>query len=390
MYQERFEMISRVARRITSSFDIRHILESVRDEAKAAVPNLNEVCLLVTGPDAENHLAPHQCRGASEANTCQLCESGWPTIPEEQADAAESACCAAQADNATHLPSDSPPDGLSEVLLPIYDGVEPIAYVDATAKTGTTLEEHDLILLKDLADLATNVIIGARHHRRLTEEKTVLYRKLEHFRPFVPATAQEIIETNPDAPLLEKREKDVSILFLDVADYTLISEVLGREKVDFILERYFSSFLDEIYTYGGDINETAGDGLMVIFQGTPEEHAANAVRTALGIHRRTAQINAELDPPTGPVLVNVGINSGVASVGMTRFQGSAGTRTTFTATGPTTNLASRIASAAIGGDILIGPETARRVQNEFSIRDKGIRHFKNMREPVRVFSPLPF
>jgi class 3 adenylate cyclase len=82
----------------------------------------------------------------------------------------------------------------------------------------------------------------------------------------------------------------------------------------------------------------------------------------------------------------MGINSGVASVGMTKFHGATGTRMTFTASGPVTNLAARIASAAVGGDILIGPETAERIKGEIDFYYRGSMDFKNVKEKVRVYS----
>ena len=59
---------------------------------------------------------------------------------------------------------------------------------------------------------------------------------------------------------------------------------------------------------------------------------------------------------------------------------------TFTATGPVTNLAARIASAARHGDILVGPETAHRVGGQMNLFDRGLMSFKNVGEPVHVFS----
>ena len=55
----------------------------------------------------------------------------------------------------------------------------------------------------------------------------------------MPETVQRIVEKNPDAPELNKQEVDVSILFLDVADYTRISESLTQDKVNFIIEKSF-------------------------------------------------------------------------------------------------------------------------------------------------------
>jgi len=389
MYKERFETIFRVARKITSSFDIGDILETIREEALTAVPELQEVCLLVTEPDAQDHMRPLQCSQETENIKCRLCERGWPTVPSEQATTSDTACCGPSEDGGGQSALDETAESLSEVLLPIYDGDKPFAYLDAIAKEGAGLGKKDRILLKDLADMATNVIISAQEHRRITQEKLALNRILEHLRPFVPATVQRIVETNPDAPPLEKKEVDVSILFLDIADYTRISETYTKEKVNSIMERYFSGFLDEIYAHGGDINETAGDGLMVIFQGAAADNALNAVRAALAIRRRTSDINAELQNSFESIEVNMGINSGIAAVGMSRFQGTAGVRMTFTAAGPVTNLAARIASAAINGDVLIGPETATRIEKEISLHDRGVMNFKNIKDPVHVFSLIP-
>jgi class 3 adenylate cyclase len=263
-----------------------------------------------------------------------------------------------------------------------------VAVLNVIAKERRFFDQRDLLLLEDLAELATNSITNARNHWRISREKLTMDKVLEHLTPFVPATVKRIVERNPFDPSLQKREMDVSIMFLDVAGYTKISQSLSEDKINFIIEKYFSGFLDVIYAHGGDINETAGDGLMVIFTGESRETALNACKAASEISRKTSEINAELEGRFEPIHVNTGINSGKASVGMTRFDGATGRRMTYTATGPVTNLAARIASAAIDGDILVGPETARRVEKDMPLFDRGPMQFKNVMEPVRVFSLL--
>lgn len=81
----------------------------------------------------------------------------------------------------------------------------------------------------------------------------------------------------------------------------------------------------------------------------------------------------------------MGINSGIASVGMTKFRGAAGTRMTFTGSGPVTNLAAWIASATVGDDILVGSETAGRIKEEIILFDRGLMNFKNVEEEARVY-----
>ena len=97
-------------------------------------------------------------------------------------------------------------------------------------------------------------------------------------------------------------------------------------------------------------------------------------------------MQGELKGRFDPVYVNMGINSGVASVGMTRFHGASGTRMTYTASGSVTNLAARIAASARDGDILVGSETAKRIGKESPLHDRGLMRFKNVKEKVQVFS----
>lgn len=210
-----------------------------------------------------------------------------------------------------------------------------------------------------------------------------------HLGKFVPESVKRIIESRPDSPDLKKRIADVSVLFLDVAGYTRMSETVSPEKMNTLIETYFSSFLDHIHQNKGDINETAGDGLMIIFQDPDDrEHALNALKTALAVRERTAIINHDLKGRFEPVVVNIGINSGPASVGSTCFEGITGTRWTYTASGPVTNLAARIGALAREGEILIGDETANRIGNGWAVESTGLHKLKNVKTPVEVFRVL--
>jgi class 3 adenylate cyclase len=389
VYKQRFDNLFRVALKITSSLNISDILETLRDEAKISIPHLQEACLLLVDPEATNYTRPLHCAMSKSSINCQLCKRGKSTITASIDNPAPYLCMISGESGSEILPSSIPIGGLSEVAIPVYHEGKPLAVLNAVAGENTLITEQDLVLLKDLTDLASNVITNARSHWQMSKQKMTLDRILGHLRPFVPQTVQNIVEKNPDAPLLDKIEMEITVLFLDVAGYTKISESLNQDQVNFIIEKYFSSFLDILYEHSGDINETAGDGLMVIFQGDPGETAMNAARAALAIRRRTNEINEELSGRFQPIDINMGINSGVAAVGMSRFQGKAGTRMTFTASGPVTNLAARIASAATNGDILVGPETVARIGNRMVFYDRGLMRFKNVSAETQVYSLLP-
>jgi class 3 adenylate cyclase len=202
---------------------------------------------------------------------------------------------------------------------------------------------------------------------------------------FVPDAVKELLERDPTATTLEKRTEEVSVLFLDIAGYTRLSEQLEPKRLNQLVQTYFSSFLEIIRAHHGDVNETAGDGLMVIFQDPdPRRHARAAVRAALAIVRRAREINATRGG-TDTITLHVGVNSGMAAVGATKIEGSAGTRWTYTASGPVTNIAARLAALGDADAVVVGEETRRRVANEFAFIDAGEHHLRNIEEPVRVY-----
>jgi class 3 adenylate cyclase/HAMP domain-containing protein len=208
---------------------------------------------------------------------------------------------------------------------------------------------------------------------------------------FVPEAVTRLLEKSPDARELEKREADVSVLFLDVEGYTRLSEQLPPQRLNRMIQDYFSSFLEIIRDHHGDVNETAGDGLMVIFQSEegPTRHALNAAGAAFRILARVTALNQEFAGIYPTVAIHVGINSGPALVGATKLDAGGGGRWTFTASGPTTNLAARVAGLTKGGEVMVGPETAERIKSHYVLEDGGEHRLKNVSQPVRVCRLVP-
>ena len=257
--------------------------------------------------------------------------------------------------------------------------------VTATDEIGA-VEEGFNLMTQRLAESYEALEARNRELAEALERVSLLERVKRGLDRFVPDTVRRLIEENPDAPGLHKAAKDVTVLFLDIEGYTRLSEELPREKLNEVIERYFSLYLPDIHAGEGDINETAGDGLMILFQqGTPDDHAISAVRTALAIWRKTAAANSEWGKAHAPLSVNIGISSGVCHVGATRLQGVTGERWTFTATGPVTNLAARLGDHARTGQVLLSQETAQRVKGRFSLQQVGRVSLKNVAEPVDVW-----
>ena len=257
-------------------------------------------------------------------------------------------------------------DGIEDRIKGIEAGADdfltkPVNPRELTARIQTTLK------LKHTVD------------RKLGE----LVKIKNHFAKFVPEAVKRLVAANPDAPELAKQERDVSVLFLDISGYTSLSDRLAADVLNALVERYFSTFLDHIHAADGDINETAGDGFMTIFHDVDlRTHAGKAVDTALALLSATEALNR--DNTEHPLSIHIGINSGRALVGSTRFEGVRGTRWTFTASGTVTNLAARLAAAARSGQVLAGPETVRRLGDRYRLERLGRESLKNIVEPVEI------
>ena len=234
-------------------------------------------------------------------------------------------------------------------------------------------------------ELVARVRTALKLKRTINRKVGALLNIKDHLSKFVPLAVRRLVEENPEAPMLEKQERDVSVLFVDLSGYTRLSLMMDHEQVNCIVELYFSHFLDCIQKEGGDITETAGDGVMALFwSGNPQEHARKAARAALRILEGTERLNQARHETGDPIAVHIGLNSGRAGVGSTQFKGALGSRWTFTASGPVTNLAARLGAAAAPGIILLGPETARRIGGEFVLEPVGPQAFKNLEE-VEVY-----
>jgi class 3 adenylate cyclase len=275
---------------------------------------------------------------------------------------------------------------------------------------GEPFNDNDLELLDTLVN---NLVVALKNARSFDEirqlnknlqlknielekaftELTAAMRKVElledikaNLSKFVPNTVSRLIEKSPNGEMPDSKEQDVSVLFLDIEAYTKICERLGDEEMNDIIEKHFSAFMDAIYANDGDVNETAGDGLMVLFMDEDNvQNALGAVRTALKIREDTIKIGQECSSLYRPLEINMGINSGSAFLGAAKFDSITGSRWTYTARGSITNVASRIGAQAKGGKVFLSPTTAARVKDQFKLSCLGKFNLKNVSEKVEIF-----
>ncbi|MEW6752503.1 MAG: response regulator [Candidatus Latescibacterota bacterium] len=293
---------------------------------------------------------------------------------------------------------------LLDVMMPVMDGFEacrrlkesettcliPVVIMTALGATEDRIRGieagADDFLTKpvDARELRARIQTALRQKRVVDRRLDEANRLKDHFAKFVPEPVKQRLARDPGAwELGDKREQDVTVLFLDISGYSRLSQEVPPGELNALVERYFSAYLDRIQRAGADINETAGDGFMAIFEAAEQAaHAWRAADTALELLQTTEALNRE--DAARPLQVHMGLNSGTALVGTTRFAGARGTRWTFTASGAVTNLAARLAAAASPGQILVGPQTAGHLAGRYELQDVGRVALRNLGEPVAV------
>lgn len=192
---------------------------------------------------------------------------------------------------------------------------------------------------------------------------------------------------DPAHRLLEKQEKPVAVVFVDIEGCTRLCEDLSPDEMNSLIEAHFSRFFDAVEAAGGTVNEIMGDGFMAIFdEGQIRGEARAAVSAALRIQRQTRELNDQRAPELDPLLVNIGIHAGAALIGFTKFRTASGERWTFTASGPVTNVAARLCALATGGSILVSADVAQHLKEAaYALEPLGPQMLKNVSRPVLTF-----
>jgi class 3 adenylate cyclase/tetratricopeptide (TPR) repeat protein len=175
--------------------------------------------------------------------------------------------------------------------------------------------------------------------------------------------------------------RTVTIVFADLVDSTAIGERLDPEAHRLVQSRYFDELRAVLQRHGGTVEKYIGDAVMAVF-GTPivhEDDALRAVRAATEVREVLASLNEELRHSLNVDLsVRTGINTGEVAAGDT----TTGQRLI---TGDAVNLASRLETAATAGEILIGDDTYRLVQNAVLVEPVDDLDLKGKAEPVRAW-----
>lgn len=193
------------------------------------------------------------------------------------------------------------------------------------------------------------------------------------------------ILSSPQGHKIGGKRKTITVLMSDLRGFTSLSESRDPGAMVALLNRYLEKMTRIIQKYDGTIDEIIGDALLVVF-GAPVSHGDDpqrAVACAIEMQNSMIELNRKIHQKGYPVLeMGVGINTGSVIVGNIGSEA----RMKYGIVGAAVNIAARIESNSIGGQVLIGDTTYQQVKEQISADAGQNVMMKGMKQPLVFYS----
>ena len=192
-----------------------------------------------------------------------------------------------------------------------------------------------------------------------------------------PQVAARVLE---EGARLEGEEVEVTVIFVDLRDFTSFSEHAGAREVVAYVNEFLELVVPVLTKHGGHANKFVGDGVLGVF-GAPvklRDHADRALAAA-------AELALAVEATRGRIRVGVGINSGKVLAGTI----GGGEKLEFTVIGDPVNVAARVEGVTrrTGDVVLLTDATRRLLSNDHPpLEERGAIPLKGRSEPVPIFA----
>ena len=193
----------------------------------------------------------------------------------------------------------------------------------------------------------------------------------------------------PEKLSLTGEEKNLTILFSDIRDFTTISEKMDPKQLGAFMNSYLTAMSDIIMENNGMVDKYIGDAIVAIW-GAPlpdTDHVHNAVRSSIAMTKKLISLKDDWLKQGFPSIdIGVGINTGIASIGNFGSE----RRFEYTVLGDNVNLASRLEglNKIYGTNIIISQFTKKALNNKFFCRPIDKVRVKGKTVPIEIYEPL--
>ena len=224
-----------------------------------------------------------------------------------------------------------------------------------------------------------NAKLEERVHEQLAELESL--SRLKRF--FSPELAEAILTGGADNPLVSHR-REVTVVFLDLRNFTAFAETSEPEEVMQVLREFHAEMGKLILGHGGTLERFTGDGMMIFFNDpvVVPDPAERALRMALAMRERVNALSIVWRKHGYDLSLGIGVAHGYATIGAIGFEG----RLDYGAVGAVTNLAARLCGEAKGGQILTNRKTLSKFEQLVEAESIGELSLKGFARPISVYS----
>ncbi len=246
--------------------------------------------------------------------------------------------------------------------------------------------EHDSALLRE-RDVLTQasdtlaLLLGPRRLAAAEEATPQLARLREAFAAYVDVGVADRVLA--EGVQLAPAVVEVTVMFLDVRDFTSFSEHRSPEEVLGLLNALWADVVPVVRGHGGHANKFMGDGLLAVF-GAPDpldDHADRAFAAA-------QELITTVENNHG-VRIGIGLNTGPVVAGSV----GGGGRVEFTVIGDVVNTAARVEAATkdTSDALLLTAATHAALSDGQALRPRKPVSLRGKTEPVVLYrlSPVP-
>jgi adenylate cyclase len=186
-----------------------------------------------------------------------------------------------------------------------------------------------------------------------------------------------------ESSLLQSETIQATVAFIDICNFTSISENESPDTVVKLLNNYFEVMVKEIIAQNGYVDKFMGDAIMAVFKG--DYHLDRAIDACLAVRKQIEKLPQPENLSYLPK-VSIGINSGEMISGNI----GSGTlrRLDYTVIGDSVNTAQRLQSIAKDGQILISESSYQKVKEFFNCTKVGEMGLKHKTQQVTVYEVL--
>ena len=210
--------------------------------------------------------------------------------------------------------------------------------------------------------------------------------RLRRLRRFLSPQLADAVVSSGDETILLSHRRQVAVLFADLRGWTDFVNAAEPEELMRVLREFHDVVGRLVKRFDATVGFLEGDGVQLFFNDPVEipDAPLRAVRLGCALREEVAKLTPVWRKRGYNLELGIGTALGYATCGEVGFEG----RSDYAAIGSVTNLASRLADEANGGQILTTQRLHADIEDEIDVESAGEFTLKGFARPIAAFNVL--